>query len=437
LLCCQFPEALEGCDGAFTIESSRVTFGRGCLLEAGPRLRALGCTRIALITDRFVGNLPFAERVLTSLKAAGLDVVRFDEVEVEPTDRSLELAARFAWESKVNGFLSLGGGSVIDTCKAANLLSSHPAALEFYVNAPVGHGHAVPGPLKPHIACPTTSGTGSEVTGIAVFDHTRLHAKTAVAAKELRPTEALVDPDVTASLPAAVVVASGLDVLCHAVESFTARPFSRRLRATPAFARPMSQGANPWSDIGCKEALGLCREYLVRAASDPTDAEAREAMLWAATLAGIAFGNAGVHLPHAMAYAIAGLAHETHYKPPGYPTTHAFVPHGVSVVLSAPAVVRRTASADPARHLKVAELLGADVRSAKLEDAGELLAQRLVALMRRLGTPNGTTGVGATQGHLPSLVTGTLAQSRLLANAPIGANEEELSALFKAGLSCW
>jgi alcohol dehydrogenase class IV len=138
-----------------------------------------------------------------------------------------------------------------------------------------------------------------------------------------------------------------------------------------------------------------------------------------------------------MAYAIAGLAHETNYKPPGYPTTHAFLPHGVSVVLSAPAVVRRTASADPARHLKVAELLGADVRSANSEDAGELLSQRLVALMRRLATPNGTAGVGATESHLPALVAGTLAQTRLLANAPILSNEAELIELFNAGLSCW
>ena len=455
MICCQYPLAspvsvgtphtpgsvgtphTPGREGAFAIDASRVTFGRGCLREAGDRARALGMRRVALFTDRRIAALPLMATVLASLESSGLEVVTYDQVHVEPTDRSFEDAARFASEARPDGYLSLGGGSVIDTCKAANLLATHPAPLHAYVNAPVGQAQPVPGPLAPHLACPTTSGTGSEVTGIAIFDDTRLRAKTGIASPALRPTEALVDPEVTTTLPSEVVAASGLDVLCHAVESFTARPFTARAAPDRASSRPMSQGRNPWSDIGCREALTLAGRHLVRAVRDAGDLEAREAMMWAATLAGMAFGNAGVHLPHAMAYAVAGLAHETEYRRPGYPDGEPMVPHGISVVVNAPAVARFTAVACPERHLEAAARLAADVRGATPDDAGELLAQRLVMLMRDLGMPNGVGGIGYAERHLPALVDGTVPQARLLANAPREAPRAALEDLFRAARSYW
>ncbi|MCA9678491.1 MAG: iron-containing alcohol dehydrogenase, partial [Myxococcales bacterium] len=226
---CSHLYALEaGLEAAFTVDASRVTFGRGALAEVGDRVRALGARRVALITDRRLRALPWFAEVDAALRAAGVDVAVFDDVAIEPTDASLERAVRFARDARPDGYVSLGGGSVIDTAKIANLLASHPAPLLDYVNAPIGGGRAVPGPLAPHVACPTTSGTGSEVTGIAIFDLLAMHAKTGVASPRLRPHEAVVDPRVTATLPAGVVAASGLDVLCHALESYTARPFTRR-----------------------------------------------------------------------------------------------------------------------------------------------------------------------------------------------------------------
>jgi hydroxyacid-oxoacid transhydrogenase len=428
--------ALEaGLEHAFTVDASRVTFGRGALAEVGDRVRALGGRRVALFTDGRLRALPWFAEVDAALRAAGLDVAVFDAVAIEPTDVSVDDAARFARDARADAYVSLGGGSVIDTCKVANLIATHPAPLRDYINAPLGRAVAVPGPLAPHIACPTTSGTGSEVTGIAIFDLLDAHAKTGIASPRLRPSEAIVDPRVTATLPPAVVAASGLDVLCHALESYTARPFTRRAPPVPATARPMSQGANPWSDLGCREALRIIGANLVRGVHDPADDEAREQLMWAATLAGIAFGNAGVHVPHAMAYAIAGRVRD--YRPPGYPDDAPLVPHGFAVALGAPACFRTFAPTAPARHLEAAALLGANVTGAADVDAGELVADIVAALMSAIGTPNGLSAVGYATGDIPDLVAGAAPQRRLLDNAPLPVTPSVLDGLFHDSLTCW
>ena len=139
--------------------------------------------------------------VRASLAAAGVDAVDLRRGRVEPTTASFQAAARFAAEGRFDGYVSVGGGSVMDTCKAANLYATHPAEFMTYVNAPIGGGQKVPGPLKPHIACPTTSGTGSETTGIAIFNLTEINAKTGIISRRLIPTVALIDPDRDATLP--------------------------------------------------------------------------------------------------------------------------------------------------------------------------------------------------------------------------------------------
>ena len=435
MACCEFPTAAEGRDGAFTVDASRVTFGRGCLAEVGDRASGLGLRRVALFSDAAVARLPIFATAHDSLRAAGLDVSTYTDVRVEPTDASFLDAARFAQELNPDGYVSLGGGSVIDTCKAANLYATHPADLFAYVNSPVGEGKPVPGPLRPHIACPTTAGTGSEVTGIAIFDLVSLAAKTGIASHALRPTEALVDPDCTASLPAEVVAAAGLDVLSHALESYTARPYVHRPAPARPSQRPMSQGANPWSDLGCCEALRVLGQSLERAVKDVSDSEARERMMWAATLAGIAFGNAGVHAPHGMAYAVAGLVRD--FRPSGYPAEEPLVPHGMAVIVNAPSAFRYTAEVSPERHLEGARLLGADTRGAGAEDAGEVLATELIRIMRAVGMPNGLAGVGYTADDVAALTEGAYPQQRLLQNAPREMTKPVLAALFREALRYW
>ena len=433
--CCHYYEFTEFGDDIFSVDAAAVKYGPGSLREVGDDAGALGITRAAVFTDSVVGSLEPVQTLLGSLRASGIDFEVYDEVRVEPTDDSFKRASLFASEGRFDGYISIGGGSVIDTCKAANLYATWPADFMAYVNAPIGSALPVPGPIKPHIACPTTSGTGSECTGIAVFDLLEMNAKTGIAAREIRPTRAVVDPISTYSLPANVVAASGFDVLSHALESYTAIPYTQRQRPDRALTRPMSQGANPYSDIGCLEALRLAGLFLQRAVADASDHEARDRMMFAATLAGIAFGNAGVHVPHGMSYSVAGMVRD--FRPAGYPDDEPICPHGMSVIVNAPAAFRFTASACPERHLEAARLLGADVRDVADKDAGELLAGRLMALMKATGMPNGIGGVGYGDADIPDLVTGAYIQQRLLKNSPRQVDEQSLANIYRSALNYW
>ena len=434
--CCHnYYVATEGGENAFAVDISSITFGHGVLKEAGEHAKALGMSRVALFTDKRLAGLPYVAQVRDSLRAAGMDVVIYDEVKVEPTDQSFLAAARFAAAGKFDGYVSLGGGSVIDTCKAANLYATWPADFLDYVNAPIGAGKPVPGALKPHIACPTTCGTGSECTGITIFDLLAMQVKTGIASKRLKPSLALIDPATTYTLPKNVVAASGFDVLSHALESYTARPYTRRAAPGKPALRPMSQGANPWSDIGCEAALKRLGLYLERAVNDASDHEARDQMMYAATLAGIAFGNSGVHVPHGMAYSVAGLVRD--FRPEGYPQDEPMVPHGMSVIVNAPAVFRFTASACPERHIHGAACLGAQIGGATDEDAAEIVAAQLIKMMKATGIPNGVAGVGYGEADVAGLTKGAWAQQRLLTNAPRDISQSDLSQLYRGAMRYW
>jgi hydroxyacid-oxoacid transhydrogenase len=323
----------------------------------------------------------------------------------------------------------------MDTAKVANLYSCHPADLLDYVNPPIGKGLPVPGPLKPLVAVPTTAGTGSETTGVAIFDLIEMHAKTGIASRLLKPTLGLIDPENTRTLPPLAAAATGLDVLSHALEAYTAMPYNQRPAPGRPLMRPAYQGSNPISDIWSIEALRLAARCLPRAVDDPSDDEARAGMILAACYAGIGFGNAGVHLPHGMSYPVSGMVRS--YRPPGYPVDGPLVPHGMAVILHAPAVFRFTGSACPERHLQAAELLGEDVSGARLADAGDILADCVTSFMRRLGIPNGLAAVGYTRDDIPALVEGTLPQHRVTKLSPRPAGAEELAVLFEDAMVAW
>lgn len=422
-------------DRGFEIDSTRVRFGRGLLDETGDAARALGMTRVALFTDKTVRDLPFVATVLDALEGANVDVAVYDDVSVEPTDASFNTAAAFAVDGKFDGYVSVGGGSTIDTAKAANLYATYPADFMAYVNKPIGEGRAVPGPLQPHIACPTTSGTGSECTGIAIFDLVSMRAKTGIVSRRLKPALGIIDPEVTRTLPSEVVACSGFDVLSHALESYTAMPYTRRKRAANGEARPLSQGANPFSDIACLEALRILGRNIERAVHDANDDEAREQMMFAATLAGIGFGNAGCHAPHGMSYAVSGLVRA--FRPAGYPQDHAIVPHGMSVIVNSPAVFEFTAGACPGRHLEGAAALGAPVEGVEARAAGRVLSERIIELMRATNMPNGLGSLGYTEGDADSLTDGAFPQRRLFANSPREISRDDLRSLFQRALTYW
>jgi hydroxyacid-oxoacid transhydrogenase len=323
----------------------------------------------------------------------------------------------------------------MDTAKAANLYATYPADFLAYVNPPIGQGRPVPGRLKPLIAIPTTAGTGSETTGTAIFDFLEMNAKTGIAHRALRPVLGLIDPNNTRTMPKLVAACTGLDVLGHAVESLTALPFNRRPAPDHPGLRPAYQGANPISDIWSARAIEMASRNIVRAIEDPTDDEARGQMLLAAAFAGIGFGNAGVHLPHGMSYAVSGMARN--FVAEGYPTDHPFIPHGMSVILNAPAVFRFTAPADPERHLYAAGLMGVDTSGARPEDAGELLAGAIVDLMCRTGMPNGLKAVGFGPEDVDQLVAGTLPQQRVTKLSPRPADAADLERLFLDSMTLW
>src|SRR4051812_48688052 len=418
---------------AFEMATSNLRFGAGATREVGMDLVDWGVRSALVVTDARLAKLSPVRTVLEALDAAGVKAVLYDRVRVEPTDESFQAAIQFANANVAEAIVSVGGGSVIDTAKAINLYTTYPPA-DFldYVNAPIGKALPVPGPLKPLIAIPTTAGTGSETTGVSIFDLVELHAKTGIASRRLKPTLGLLDPDNTKTMPPQVAASSGLDILSHAVESFTAIPYTSRPRPASPALRPAYQGSNPISDIWSLAALRIVADHLVRAVEDPSDDESRGKMMLAASYAGVGFGNAGVHLPHGMSYPVSGQVKQ--YFAPGYPGGHPLVPHGFSVILNAPAVFRFTGAANPARHLQAAAALGADITGAKDADAGRILADRITWFMERLGVPNGLKAVGYTSADIPALVAGTLPQHRVTKLSPRPAGPDDLAALFEAAM---
>ena len=425
----------DGGDNAFTVEAPKIKFGPESLREIGDDAKALGLTRVAFYTDPTVAKLEPVAIATKSLKAAGIDFAIYDETEVEPTDRSFKAGTAFATDGGFDGFVSVGGGSVMDTAKASNLYSTYPDDFLAYVNAPIGEAKPVPGPLKPHIACPTTFGTASECTGIAVFDLLEMEAKTGIAHARLRPNLGILDPTALATLPRPIVAANGFDVFSHAVESLTARPFCQRPAPENSNKRPLGQGANPYSDLACAESIRLIGNTLIGAVNDADNSAAHEPLMFAGMLAGIGFGNAGCHLPHGMSYAVAGLVRG--YTAPGWPSNHPMVPHGISVIVNAPAVFRYTGPACPERHLKAAQAMGADVSGVALEDAGDALADRVIEMMRQTGIPNGLRGVGYSEDDLDALTDRAFPQKRLLDNSPRPPDREQLKDLFRDALGYW
>jgi hydroxyacid-oxoacid transhydrogenase len=416
----------------FTLEATPIKFGPGAVDDAGWELKRLGVRRALLVTDPGVAALGHPDRVREAIEREGIEVVLYDRARVEPTLESLQDAADFAKDAGVDGFVSVGGGSSIDTAKVADLITTHPAPVMDYVNPPVGEGKKPPSPLKPHLAIPTTSGTGAEATTVAVLDVPDQHVKTGISHRYLRPSQGIVDPELVRTLPAEVTSSTGLDVVCHAAESYLSKPFDARERPESPDDRPPYQGANPVADVWSAKALEYGGRFLRRAVEDPDDLEARGSMMLAASMAGVGFGSAGVHIPHACAYPIAALKHA--YSPPGYPDDHPFVPHGHSVIVTAPAAFRFTYEAAPERHHRVAELLDGE----PIEDPGpDTLPDVLRQLMRDVGAPSGVGALGYTEDDVPALVEGALKQQRLLVISPREVGGEDLGHILNASMKNW
>jgi len=417
----------------FTYAAPALKFGTGASDEIGWEVARRGARRVLLVTDAGVAATGHPARIAEQARTAGVEVVVFDRAHVEPTDASFEEAIAFAREAGgIDAIVAVGGGSSIDTAKAVNLLLTNPGELMDYVNAPVGRALAPTRELLPLIAVPTTTGTGAESTTVCVLDVLALKVKTGISHAALRPTLAIVDPALTLTQPAMVTASAGMDILCHALESYTARPYTDFERKTPE-ARVPYCGANPIADMWSERAMALLAGSFRRAVRDGRDGSvesirAREEMAQAATFAGLGFGNAGVHIPHADAYPIAGRVRD--YVPDGYPAGHPVIPHGMSVALTAAEAFRFTFDAAPERHLRAARLLDPTATG----EGPDVLPRVLRALMADIGIPAGLGEVGYTESDVDDLVEGALKQERLLAIAPKRPTDDDLARIFRASM---
>ena len=414
----------------FGLDATQLKFGTNSLNELGWELSKYNSKKILLVVDPVLQDFDVTQKILDQIKSSGAEVIIFDNISVEPTLESFEIASQFALENSFDLIVAAGGGSTIDTAKVTNLIKVCGGAVMDYVNVPIGKGKKPTSQLLPLIAIPTTSGSGSEATTVAVLDIPELKLKTGISHRFLRPTLALVDSELSKTTPSGVTASAGLDVICHAIESFISKPYSKRKKPNSPDERPPYQGSNPVSDIWSMKAIEFGGKYLSRAVATGEDVEARGNMMLSATLAGIGFGSAGVHIPHACAYPIAGLKHS--YQAKGY--KNIFIPHGISVIVTAPAVFRFTYDSDPSKHLKAAELL----KGAPLDNPGpESLPYELIKIMKEVAIPSGIKELGYTKEDIPEIITRAMKQQRLLSIAPKNVNENDLQNILTQSMENW
>jgi len=419
-----------------TFQTVPTKFGFGALLELPYEVKKRNAKKILLIIDR---NLEESnDKVKDILKTLDQENIKYDiynRIHIEPTDKFFIEAVNDTKSKEYDLYIAIGGGSTIDTAKVVSLMHTFGGELFDYINKPIGKAVSLPGPIKPVIAIPTTAGTGAESTPTAVMDIVDMKVKAGIAYQEIRPVCALIDPLLTISMPSAVTASTGMDVAIHALESYTNKPYDTRPRIKDPAIRPAYIGSNIISDMWCEQAIEIVGKYLRRAYFNPFDLEARWHMMLASSFAGIGFGNAGLHIPHSMAYPIAGLVKS--YKPEGFKADGPLVPHGISVCLTAPASFRLTAKAWPEKHKRGAILLGENVDGLNNYDAAMKLSEAVRTLMRDIEIPNGLSAIGYNSQDIPRIIEGTLKQTRLLTGTPFEVREEDLRYVAENSLTLW
>jgi alcohol dehydrogenase class IV len=418
-----------------TFTTVPLKLGFGAADEVGYEAKRLEAKRALICTDKNLRATGHPDRIQKIMEKEGIGTEIYDDIHVEPTDKSIDKVANDLKGNEFDLFLAVGGGSTIDTTKAVSLLITYPAPVMEYVNKPIGLAKPVPGPLKPLLVLPTTSGTGSETTPVSVLDILDMKVKTGIAHPFLRPTMALLDPLLTVSMSPQITASTGMDVLTHALESYTNLPFDKRKKPDHPGERPAYVGSNLLCDIFCVKAIEIVGKYLRRAVADPYDLEARWHMTMGSTLAGIGFGNAGVHIPHSMAYPIGGMVRD--YRPAGYQVEEVMVPHGQAVSITAPAAFRFTAPVWPEKHAYSAKLLGLNDKGMSVKEAAMALSHEIIELMKDIGFPNGLSDMGFTEADIPQIVEGTLKQQRLLVGCPRQVGERELTKIARESMKYW
>ncbi|PSQ03050.1 alcohol dehydrogenase [Halobacteriales archaeon QS_4_69_31] len=398
--------------------ADRLKFGPGAVAELPEEIRALGGESVLLVTDEGVREAGILDSVVEAFPP-GLEYDVFDEAESDPPAELFVRAGRYAEEVDPDVIVGLGGGSSIDVGKGASLLSAHGGDVLDYVAPPTGEGQPIPGPTTPYVAVPTTAGTGSESTSVAVVSLPEQKLKVGISDKHLFPDLALVDPSLTVSLPPGPTASSGMDALSHAIEGYTTRRFDAKERPDSPADRPDYGGRNVLSDTLCHEAIDLVADHLRRAVNNGSDLAARRNMSLGATMAALGFANAGLGATHALAYPVAGEHH---------------TPHGLTIALLLPEVMRFNAPSAPERYAEIARLMGTDVSGLDRREAAEKAAVAVEELAADVGIPDGLAAVGVTEDELPRFAEDTMQLQRLLVGNPRRMTAEDAETIFRRAL---
>lgn len=333
------------------VSTNPLLFGRGTSQLVGEKCKEFGMKKVLVIFDKGVKNAGIVDKILENIHAAGVETVCYDGVQPDPPDWSCEEAGALGVKENVDGIVAVGGGSSIDTGKAAKALLTNPPPLSQYF----GRGMLLTKPGKPLIVIPTTAGTGSECTPGGAITDTKNNVKTNVNGLGAAVSLGIVDPDLTVGLPPAITASTGMDALCHAIESYT------------------STLANVYCETMGKEAIQLIGKYIVTAYKDGSNLEAREGMMKASTLAGIAMLGPMCHFPHDVGKVLGAKWH---------------IPHGNACVMTLPQVLEMIAPACPEKVRFIAEALGAQVPAeATAEEIGKAAYQAAQTLMKTLKLP--------------------------------------------------
>lgn len=409
-------------DSVWELKLSPLKFGLGAVREIGYALQGLGGSRPLLVTDKGVAQAGLANDVNQLLAERGLEVDVWDGAEPEPTAQSIEAGIDWVVGKNFDSFISVGGGSVMDTAKVINLISSHGGSMLDYVAPPTGKGKGISGPLKPHIAVPTTAGTGSETSPSTVISLPDQMIKVGISHAFCRPTLAIVDPLLHVTMPPKVTADSGMDALAHAVESFVTRRFDRKPKPKTPSDRPVYGGGTPVTDIFAEKAIELIGRFLRRAVYNGQDIEARNGMALAATLAGVAFTNAGVTAVHAMAYPVGGQFHSS---------------HGETNAVLLPAVMEFLVPAVPEKLRQVAKAMGERVDGISFLEGARKAISAIIQLLKDINGPNGIGAFGVKEDDLARMAADTLKIQRLLVGNPRPTTKKNIEDLYRRALKYW
>ncbi len=372
--------------------AKKILFGTGTIEQVGDELHTAGATSAVIITDKTIAAAGWATKVQGALSSAGLQSTVWDGAEAEPSVEIGDKAIDFARGGGFDGVVGLGGGSAMDIAKGVAVSLTNEGTIMRWIK------EGFKRPLAPLALCPTTAGTGSEVSDTAVFATPEL--KVGLVSSMLYPDVALVDPGLTLSMPATVTANTGIDALCHAIEGF------------------QSVQANPLTDAIALESMRLVNKYLRRAYCKGSDMEAREGMALASLLAGIVMGNADTTIGHACGYAYV------------YPATKFHYPHGYAIAITLPYVMEYNALAQFEKHAMIAGVLGEDIEGLPLREAAYMAPLAFKTLLQDLGLPTSLKEVGVDKGMIPMIANNVLKSPNHCRRNPREVTEKGMIELF-------